>query len=87
MDVNSIPRIAPGCRLHATEEVLLVPEGTLQLSGPAREILQRLDGKRTVQIIVDELLLQYPGAPADEVRTDVLSLLERMAERNVVRVG
>ncbi|MEO6802881.1 MAG: pyrroloquinoline quinone biosynthesis peptide chaperone PqqD [Granulicella sp.] len=85
MDINSIPRIAPGCRLHPTEEVLLVPEGTLQLSGPAREILERLDGQRSVQAIVDELLQQYPGAPADEVRTDVLSLLARMEERNVVR--
>jgi pyrroloquinoline quinone biosynthesis protein D len=86
MDIHSTPRIAPGCRLHPTEEVLLVPEGTLQLSGPAREILQRLDGQRSVQAIVEELLREYPGADADEVRADVLSLLERMEERNVVRV-
>jgi pyrroloquinoline quinone biosynthesis protein D len=86
MDIHSTPRIAPGCRLHPTEEVLLVPEGTLQLSGPAREILQRLDGQRSVQTIVEELLREYPGADADEVRADVLSLLERMEERNVVRV-
>jgi pyrroloquinoline quinone biosynthesis protein D len=85
MDITSIPRIAPGCRLHPTDEVLLVPEGALQLTGPAREILQRLDGQRSVQVIVDELLQQYPGAPAEEIQGDVLSLLTRMAERGVVR--
>jgi pyrroloquinoline quinone biosynthesis protein D len=85
MDINSIPRIAPGCRLHPTDEVLLIPEGALQLTGPAREILQHLDGERSVQVIVDELLKQYPGAPADEIQGDVLSLLTRMAERGVVR--
>lgn len=86
MDMESTPRVAPGCRLHPTEEVLLVPEGTLQLTGPAREILQRLDGKRNVQAIVDELLKEYPGADAGEVGSDVLSLLTRMEQRNVVRV-
>jgi pyrroloquinoline quinone biosynthesis protein D len=86
MDMESTPRIAPGCRLHPTEEVLLIPEGTLQLTGPAREILQRLDGKRNVQAIVDELLKEYPGADAGEVGGDVLSLLARMEQRNVVRV-
>ncbi len=86
MDTNSIPRIAPGCRLHPTDEVLLIPEGALQLSGPSREILQLLDGQRSVRAVVEELLRQYPGAPAEEVRGDVLSLLDRMAERGVVRV-
>jgi pyrroloquinoline quinone biosynthesis protein D len=86
MNMNSIPRIAPGCRLHPTDEVLLVPEGVLQLSGPSREILQLLDGQRSVQAVVEELLRQYPGADAEEVRGDVLSLLDRMAERGVVRV-
>ncbi len=86
MNMDSRPRIAPGCRLHPTDDVLLVPEGALQLSGPSREILQRLDGQRSVQAVVEELLLQYPGADAEEVRGDVLSLLDRMAERGVVRV-
>jgi pyrroloquinoline quinone biosynthesis protein D len=86
MNMDSIPRIAPGCRLHPTDEVLLIPEGALQLSGPSREILQLLDGHRNVKALVAELLQQYPGSDAEEVRGDVLSLLDRMAERGVVRV-
>jgi pyrroloquinoline quinone biosynthesis protein D len=86
MDLNSIPRLAPGCRLHPTQSVLLVPEGTLNLTGPTREILTRLDGQQTVTAIIADLLLQYADADAHEVQGDVLSLLERMEQRGVVRV-
>jgi len=85
MEISSVPRLASGCRLHATDDILLVPEGTLNLSGPAREILARIDGKRTVHAIVDDLLLQFEGANAEEVRQDVLQLLNRMRQRGVIR--
>ena len=85
MEMSSVPRLAAGCRLHATADILLVPEGTLNLSGPAREILARIDGKRTVDAIVEDLLLQFEGANADEVRQDVLGMLDRMRQRGVIR--
>jgi pyrroloquinoline quinone biosynthesis protein D len=47
MDKDSIPALAHGCRLHPTQDVLLVPEGTLQLAGPTRDVLARVDGTRT----------------------------------------
>lgn len=86
MDVNATPRLAPGCRLHPTESVLLIPEGALNLQGPAREILSHLDGKQSVAAIVDELHKQYSDVDSDAMRQDVLSLLERMEERGLVRV-
>ena len=85
MDLNSTPRLAPGCRLHPTENLLLIPEGTLNLAGPAREILARLDGTKNVTDVVADLLKEYPGADATEVQSDVLSLLNRMAQRGVIR--
>lgn len=85
MDLNSIPRFAQGCRLHPTQNVLLVPEGMLNLTGPTREILSLLDGQRSVTAIVDGLLTQYADADANEVRGDILGLLERMEQRGVVR--
>lgn len=85
MEMSSVPRLAAGCRLHATDDILLVPEGTLNLSGPAREILARIDGKRTVNAIVDDLLLQFDGANADEIQQDVLEMLNRMRQRGVIR--
>lgn len=86
MDLNATPRLAPGCRLHPTEAVLLIPEGTLNLRGPARDILSHLDGRQSVAAIVDELLKQYSGVDRDQMRQDTLSLLERMEQRGVVRV-
>jgi len=84
MDLNSIPKLAPGCRLHPSEPVLLVPEGTLNLTGPARDILAHLDGKESVVGIVEALLKQYSGAPQDQMSQDVLNLLNRMEQRGVV---
>ena len=86
MDLTATPRLAPGCRLHPTEAVMLIPEGTLKLQGPARDILAHLDGKQSVAAIVDELVKQYDGVDQDDIRQDVLSLLDRMEQRGVVRV-
>jgi pyrroloquinoline quinone biosynthesis protein D len=85
MDLNSIPKLSPGCRLHASEPVLLVPEGTLNLAGPARDVLAQLDGKRSVANIVGQLLQEYSGAPKEQMTEDVLNLLNRMEQRGVVR--
>jgi pyrroloquinoline quinone biosynthesis protein D len=85
MDLNSTPKLAPGCRLHPSEPILLVPEGTLNLAGPARDILAQIDGQTTVATIIDRLLRQYSGVPRDEMSTDVLNLLNRMEQRGVVR--
>ena len=86
MDLHATPRLAPGCRLHPTEAVMLIPEGTLKLQGPAREILAQLDGKQSVAAIVEELAQQYEGVDRDDIQQDVLNLLERMELRGVVRV-
>ena len=86
IDTNSIPALAPGCRLHPSQDVLLVPEGTLELAGPSRDVLMRVDGKRSVAAIVEELLQEYAGAPEAEIQTDVLALLEDLKRRGVLRV-
>ncbi len=85
MDLNSIPKLAPGCRLHASEPILLVPEGTLNLAGPAHDVLAQVDGKRSVTEIVDQLLQEYSGAPREKMLEDTLGLLNRMEERGVVK--
>lgn len=87
MDLTSIPRLAPGCRIHPTQSVLLVPEGTLNLAGPACDILARLNGEQDVASIVAGLLQQYGDADAHQVESDVLSLLARLEQRGVVRVS
>jgi pyrroloquinoline quinone biosynthesis protein D len=85
MDMNSIPVVVRGCRLHPTQDVLLMPEGTLELNGPSRDVLARVDGNRDVGAIVQELLLEYEGAQESEVCTDVLALLQDLKQRGVLR--
>jgi pyrroloquinoline quinone biosynthesis protein D len=85
MDMNSIPMMARGCRLHPTENMLLMPEGTLELNEPSRDVLGRVDGSRNINAIVQELLQEYEGAPEAEVSSDVLSLLEDLKARGVLR--
>ena len=65
--------------------MLLVPEGTLELGGPSRDVLARVDGKNSVAAIVDELLLEYEGADEPDIRADVLALLTTLEQRGVVR--
>jgi pyrroloquinoline quinone biosynthesis protein D len=78
--------MSPGCRLHPTQDVLLIPEGTLRLSGPSRDVLTRIDGQRDVNAIVEDLLLEFADANPDEVRRDVLTLLDRLEQRGVIKV-
>lgn len=49
--------------------VLLYPEGMVQLSGSAGEILKRIDGQRSVSALITELKLAFGGADlGDDVR-------------------
>ncbi len=80
---SSIPRLAPGCRLSATQEMLLVPEGAIRLHGPARHILECCDGRRSFREIVAALQTQFAGEPA-QIERETAAFLERLYARNVV---
>lgn len=59
--------------------VLLFPEGMVRLNGGAGEVLSRLDGTKTVAVLVEELKAAFPEAP--ELEADVLSMLELGLEK------
>jgi pyrroloquinoline quinone biosynthesis protein D len=79
------PRLAPGCRLHSSEPMLLVPEGALKLLGTSRQVLSRCDGQRSVADIVTDLVTAFPAAGTQRIQTDVESLLADLHSRGVVR--
>jgi pyrroloquinoline quinone biosynthesis protein D len=74
---NSRPRLAPGCRLgeNNQQRVLLMPERALRLNGPSLEIVERCDGKHSVQQIVSELQQIYSKAQPIKVEEDILGYL------------
>jgi pyrroloquinoline quinone biosynthesis protein D len=85
-DLQSHPRLAPGCRLgeNNQERVLLMPERALRLNGPSLEIVERCDGKRSVQQIISELQQIYSKAEPKKVETDILDYLARLNDQRAI---
>lgn len=84
---ESVPRLTPGCRLNepgGEEDLLLIPEGALQLKGPARAIVELCDGQRTLAAIVEELQHRYPGADGARIEAETAALLTRLRERGAM---
>jgi pyrroloquinoline quinone biosynthesis protein D len=86
LDLQSRPRLAPGCRLgeNNNQRVLLMPERALRLNGPSLEIVQRCDGTHTVQQIITELQKLYPQADPKKVETDILGYLQLLNDQRAL---
>lgn len=86
-DTASRPRLAPGVRLHFDKTrngwVLLAPERVIEADGPAHEILQRCDGKRSVAQIVDELAALFVADRA-VIEGDVIEMLDDLVAKRLV---
>ena len=83
---QSHPRLAPGCRLSENNQqrVLLMPERALRLNGPSLEIVERCDGKHSVQQIVSELQQIYSKAEPKKVESDILEYLTRLHDQRAL---
>jgi pyrroloquinoline quinone biosynthesis protein D len=86
METSSKPRLAPGCRLgeNNNQKVLLMPERALRLNGPSLEIVQRCDGKNTVQQIVADLQKLYSKAEPGKVEQDILGYLNLLHDQRAL---
>jgi pyrroloquinoline quinone biosynthesis protein D len=86
-DLQSHPRLAPGCRLgdnNQQQRVLLMPERALRLNGPSLEIVQRCDGWHTVQQIITELQQIYSKAEPQKVESDILGYLALLRDQRAL---
>jgi pyrroloquinoline quinone biosynthesis protein D len=85
-DPESRPRLAPGVRLGENNQrrVLLMPERALRLNGPSLEIVERCDGKHTVQQIISELQQLYSKAEPKKVESDILDYLARLNDQRAI---
>ena len=82
----SRPRLAAGCRWAGEGEnrMVVFPEGALRLQGTARAILERCDGNRTFEQIVQELETAYSASDSVKVRQDAIAFLERLQQKRLV---
>lgn len=86
-ELTSSPRLAPGVRLndaHQQPRMLLMPERALRLNGPSLEIVQRCDGKHTVQQIAEELHGLYSKAEPERVTNDLLNYLSLLHDQRAI---
>jgi coenzyme PQQ biosynthesis protein PqqD len=85
-DLQSHPRLAPGCRLgeNNQQRVLLMPERALRLNGPSLEIVVRCDGNHSVQQIISELQQIYSKAEPKKVETDIVDYLARLNDQRAI---
>lgn len=80
------PAFGKGVRLRYEDDgtaMLLVPEGALVLNPAAIAALSLVDGVRTVDDIVAQLVLQF-AVGSEQARSDVAELFERLAERRLL---
>lgn len=80
------PALGKGVRLRREDDgsaMLLVPEGALVLNAPAAAALALVDGARTVDEIVTELVGQF-DVTHEQARAGVDALFERLSERRLL---
>jgi pyrroloquinoline quinone biosynthesis protein D len=64
--------------------LILAPERVFEPDDVAVEVLRRCDGAKTVDEITAELAVEYNAPPAD-IKADVISMLQDLADRGVVK--
>jgi Coenzyme PQQ synthesis protein D (PqqD) len=86
-EMTAKPRLAPGVHLNEKSQqprMLLMPKGSLRLSGPSLEIVQLCDGKHSVQQIAQKLQALYAKAEPERVSEDLLRYLTLLHNQNAV---
>jgi pyrroloquinoline quinone biosynthesis protein D len=87
---DSVPRLPRHVKFRFDQTrrqwVLLAPERLIMPDEIAVEILQRIDGERSVAAIVALLAAKFE-APAHEIEADVLQMLGELAEKGYLVAG
>lgn len=86
-ELTATPRLAAGVRLNEKTQqprMLLMPERALRLNGPSLEIVQRCDGKHTVQQIAEDLHKLYSKAEPQRITNDLLGYLALLHEQRAI---
>ena len=85
---GAVLRFAPHAKFRFDEVrqawIVLAPERLLLPDEQAVEILQLIDGERTVDGIIDELVRRY-DAPRDVIAGDVVKMLQDLVDKKVLR--
>jgi len=65
--------------------VILAPERVFNPDDTAVAVLQLCDGTQTVQTIAERLAAEY-AAPFAEIKSDIMAMLQDLADKGVLKV-
>lgn len=86
---DAVLRFAPHTRFRFDEVrqawIVLAPERLLLPDEQAVEILRLIDGERTVDNVIDDLVRRYE-APRDVIAGDVVKMLQDLVDKKVLRL-
>jgi pyrroloquinoline quinone biosynthesis protein D len=84
-----VPRLPRGVKLRFDgvrgKHLLLAPERVFELDAAAVAVVNLVDGKRTIDEIVDILSSSFEEEP-DIIRSDVAAMLEDLAQKRIVEL-
>ena len=86
-ELSVTPRLAPGVKLNDVSQrdrFLVTSTREIKLIGPSLEIVQRCDGKHTVQQIAETLHRLYSKAEPQRVTEDLLGYLELLHNQKAI---
>jgi pyrroloquinoline quinone biosynthesis protein D len=85
---SNCPSLAAGCRWGApsegAERILLFPEGAIRLQGTGREIVERCDGQRTVEQIIEEMQKIYSAGDPAQIENEVVNFLRQLHQKRII---
>jgi coenzyme PQQ biosynthesis protein PqqD len=88
IDASFVPKLAKKARLkhdrHTNKTMILYPERGLELNGSAAAIAQKIDGARSIALIVDELVKEHEGAPREDIEKDVLAFVRSLGDKGLL---
>lgn len=83
----SVPRIVRGARLKRDDLrkawIILAPERIFVLDDIAAEVMQTVDGDRTVEAMAELLSARF-GAPQGTVLADVIGMLQDLCDKGAL---
>ncbi len=84
---GDVPRLPRGVRMRfdavRNAHVLLAPERAFDLDETAATVLELVDGRRSIEQIVDELAARFDADRA-VIETDILEMLTELVGKRIV---
>ncbi len=88
LNSTSVPRLPRHAKLRFDRArdcwIINAPERVFELDAIAGEVIQLVDGTRTLAVLVDELATKYDQAPRADIERDVTAMLQNLADKGFV---